>query len=89
MNALISPFRPIVQCNSGQQSRQSRQQSKQSRPMCSCDDDDDMAPECAFLCTLGLGVRSSHKTSKKRRLNAHAHAKKTRTKNKSNKNIST
>lgn len=69
--ALVSPFQPIFQCNT-------KCNSRQSRPMCNCDDDDDdcgIAPECAFLCNNGIGVNgSSHKTSKKRR----SHAKKTK-----------
>jgi hypothetical protein len=70
--ALISPFQPIFQCNSQQK------QTRQSRPMCSCDDDDDdMAPECAFLSNLGVGSNApTRKTSKKRR----THIKKTHTK---------
>ena len=81
--ALVSPLQPIFQCNN------TKSNFRQSRPMCNCDDDDDdMAPECAFLCNNGIVVNgSSHKTSKKRR----PHVKKThtRTNNKLNKNIST
>uniref|UniRef100_A0A6C0I4D4 Uncharacterized protein n=1 Tax=viral metagenome TaxID=1070528 RepID=A0A6C0I4D4_9ZZZZ len=77
---LVSPFHSLFQT-------QTTKCKPQSRQPCNCDDDDDdcgMAPECAFLCTMGIVHKNkSHTTSKKRRSNghhAHAHAKKTRTK---------
>ena len=70
---LVSPFHSLFQT-------QTNKCKPQSRQPCNCDDDDEdggMAPECAFLCTMGV---KSHTKSKKRRSNGHAHAKKTRTK---------
>lgn len=63
---LVSPFHPVFQL------LQSTNNSKQSRPLCNCDDDDDdcgMAPECAFVCNwLSHDARAhAHKTSKKRK----------------------
>ena len=72
---LVSPFHSLVQCT----------RSKQSRPMCNCDHDDEdndfgMAPECAFVCNmLSRDSHKAHKATKKRGTNAHA-AKKTRRK---------
>jgi hypothetical protein len=47
------------------------------RPMtpCNCDSDDEMAPECAFICALSA---RSHTTSKKRNTGKGHRAKKTR-----------
>jgi hypothetical protein len=65
---LVSPFHSLLQFTGSKTL-------KQSRPPCNCDDDDDcgMAPECAFVCNW-LPHERAHKTSKKRRLNAHAAA---------------
>ena len=68
---LVSPFHSLVQCTT---------RSKQSRPMCNCDHDDEendfgMAPECAFVCN-NVAHHNSHNTTKKRR--THSHAKKTK-----------
>ena len=70
---LVSPFHPVFQT-------QTTNNSKQTRPICNCDDDNDdcgMAPECAFVCNHA--VASSHNATKKRRSNGHG-AKKTRRK---------
>jgi hypothetical protein len=73
---LVSPFHPVFQT-------QTTNNSKQTRPICNCDDDNEdygMAPECAFVCNmLSRDSRKSHNATKKWRSNGHD-AKKTRRK---------
>ena len=56
------------------------QKKQATRSLCRCDSDDDqeMAPECAFVCNTFSSSLDGRKTTKKRRSNSHARAKKTK-----------
>jgi hypothetical protein len=71
---LVSPFKLIPHVH-GVGKPQIKQMPRQP-PTCNCDSDEEMAPECAFVCTHV--VASLRNATKKRRLNAHAVAKKTK-----------
>ena len=68
-NELVSPFHPVFQTN---------KYKSQTRQLCNCDDEFEMAPDCAFFCkSNNVGVHKSHNATKKRRSNRHD-AKKTK-----------
>lgn len=67
-NELVSPFHPVFQSN--------KYKPQTTRQLCNCDDEFEMAPECAFFCN-NVVVHKSHNATKKRRSNRHD-AKKTK-----------